>query len=257
MSPSGISYDSGEEQDEQSFHISREEFFAALGAEVDRIIAPRDREQVLRACRRHLNSQRKPSAEIRPARFENRGRSRCNWTGCRNNVARAGHDLPGRLQQSLFLWLQPIFQESPDPKRLQGSLEHWIDELGSLGTAYHRLKSVGSNSDEHRKQINRRIRRVNQNLLARVLREAPGAVGEKFENDWQEYYKSNLSDIIRGEAGGRVRFCRRHSGMFVDYTLAGKPIPVRQDLTEKTLFREGNKSFSSGFGGSWKRGCCP
>lgn len=227
----GFGHDPSAEQEEQTFHIPRDQFFQALEAEVERLIPPEFRQRVVAACERHLNRKRRQSAELRPARFENRGRSRCNWAGCHHNVPRAGHDFKGRLQQSLFLWLQPVFQESKEPDRLRRSVEHWIDELAALAQAYRRSSPDG----ERRKAINRRVRAVYERLRSRMRREASERTAEQFEANWSEHYRPILSEIVHGEAAGRVRYCREHSAMFVDYAMRGAAIPNREDIRENDL----------------------
>lgn len=234
----GFAHDAPEEQDAQSFHISREGFFTALEERVNQVIPESDRARVLAACERHLNKSRWLGAELRPARFENRGRSRCNWEGCRHNVPRAGNDVEGRLRQSLFLWLCPVFENSADPQRLRKSVEHWITELAALGTAYRGVEGRFSSPDEAkqaRTPINRRIAKVYQNLRSRVAREASAEVAESFETNWTEYYRKIVSETIRGETGGRVQFCRTHSTQFIDHVLAGRPIPIKLEITERDL----------------------
>lgn len=119
----------GEQAEEITFRISREQFFEALAAEIEQRIPPEHRDRVLAMCARHLNRDRKATQELRPARFSNRGRSRCNWEGCNRNTPQAKSAVKERLEQSLFLWLQPIFQESADPERLRKSIHHWTREL--------------------------------------------------------------------------------------------------------------------------------
>jgi hypothetical protein len=233
----GFGYDA-EETDEQAFHISRDEFFRALEAEIEQVISPEYRTYVLSACARHLNRGRRSGAELRPARFENRGRARCNWEGCNHNVPRAQHDIRGRLQQSLFLWLQPVFAASADPVRLRKSVEHWIDELvaASKGLKHVAARSLGS--DEAKAAVrptNTRIKRVYQNLRERVIGEAPGEPSEQFLSNWSEHYRTIVTEIVRGQATGRVRFCQEHSALFVDYVLTGKSIPVEQQLRARDL----------------------
>jgi len=231
----GYSHEAPEEQDEQTFHVPREQFFVALKDEIDRLVPDQDRERVLAICGEHLNRLRRRGAELRPARFDNRGRSRCNWEGCRHNVPRAGNDVRGRLQQSLFLWLQPVFGQTADVPRFRKSLQHWIDELAGLAKAYRQTEGDAPEIKGARKLVNARIKRVAKNLRDRVHGEAQNDVVEKFDIDWKEYYWPQIAEIVRGESGGRVRFCGEHSKMFVDYVMAGKQIPNRQEINDGDL----------------------
>ncbi len=228
----GFSYDVADDhdQDSHSFHCHRSAFFQALRAEVSRLIPPEYQAKVLKACSTHLNESCRKEAEIRRARFENRGPTRCNWAGCNNHVPRAGNDFKSRLQQTLFGWLVPVFAESPDRDRLRRSIDHWITVLEGCARGYVKFPQ-----GETRKEIDARVKKTYKNLLARVPKEASHETAEKFKENWQEHYRKAVSAILRGEQSGRVRYCRRHSEEFVNYRLAGKVIPNREDITEADL----------------------
>lgn len=233
----GFSYDA-DEADPESFRVSRDEFFTALEREIEAIIPVEHRAVALSACARHLNRGRRPGQELRPARFENRGRARCNWKDCNHNVPRAAHDVIGRLQQSLFLWMQPIFAASSDPVKLRKSVEHWIGELGALSQTLQTIKQNYLDPAEAkaaRKPVDARLKRVFENLRQRVAREAPADAATAFLENWSEHYRAIVSEAVRGEATGRVQFCRQHSTAFVDHVLAGKVPPTKQELTARDL----------------------
>jgi 5-methylcytosine-specific restriction endonuclease McrA len=214
----------------RSFQFHRSEFFEALRVEVTRVIETPHQARVLAACSRHLNESCHREAELRPARFENRGPTRCGWEGCTRHVPKAENDFVGRLRQSLCGWLSPVFRESTDAARLRRSVKHWVRELDGLARAYRRSPDADT-----RKPINRRVQVVYRHLLNRVAREATADTAEKFRQDWQEHYRKGLTEIVRGKQTGRVRYCRQHSVEYADYLLAGKAIPNRQDLTEADL----------------------
>lgn len=227
----GYSYDEQEVDPEtRSFQSHRSVFFEALREEVARSIPAEHQARVLASCSKHLNEDCRRTAELRPARFENRGPTRCNWQGCDKLVPQAEHDFAGRLRQSLFAWLLPVFGESPDRDKLRRSVDHWVGELDGLARALHKAADK-----EERKPLNKRVNRVYRNLLERVGKEATFDVAEKFREDWKEHYRRILSDVVRGAQGGRVRYCRQHSVEYVDYLLAGKKIPNREDITEADL----------------------
>jgi 5-methylcytosine-specific restriction endonuclease McrA len=235
----GYSHDPEEPEDAETraLRFSREDFFQALRREIDRTIEPAERQRVLRACSRHLNESRRRAAELRPARFENRGTSKCQWEGCRRNVPRADHAFKERLQQALFAWLKPVFDVSADPQRLRRSIDHWIAELDGLARWHAKIdKADKEAAKEERESIDKRKRLVYKNLCARVRREAPKGVAEKFQKHWRKKYRRDLTNIVTGKRGGRVPYCREHSQRFVDFFLAGEQIPNRTDVREADLF---------------------
>jgi hypothetical protein len=227
----GYSYDAPEEDGEPGFRVPRETLFAALEAFVADRLPADDATRVVALCGRHLNRAKNPAAELRPARFENRGRSRCQWEGCRKNVPRAGNDAEGRMRQSLFLWLRPVFDESGEPARLRRSVEHWVTELVAAAKTLRKPDL----SDDAKRACDKRVRRVYQLLRERVRAEASPETADRFDENWSETYRPAISEIVRGKAAGRARFCREHSAAFVDHTLAGRAIPTEGELTERDL----------------------
>ena len=231
----GYSYDVPEERDEQTFQISRQAFFEALHVEIDRLIPAGQQQRVKDACARHLNLQRRPTRELRSSRFENRGRSRCGWEGCRLNVPRARNDVRGQLQELLFLWLQPVFGESQNVPRLQRSLQHWIDELAALSQSYRATTDADQKDAPEHRRVKQRISRVFKLLRERIRCEASPATAAQFEGEWKDQYRPQVSEIVRGTAAGRVRYCQQHATLFVDYVMAGRPIPNRQEVHDRDL----------------------
>ena len=233
----GYSYDAREaEHDETAFHVHRERFFEALRDEIARVIAPADQKCADAACSRHLNETCRKEAELRPARFENRGPSKCNWQGCNHNVPRSDKAVAERLQQSLFVWLKPVFDVSLDAAKLRRSVEHWIGELAAIACAYQPTAALDAEPRKAaRAPLNKRKARVFKNLLHRVEREAPGEPAETFKANWSEHYRAQLSGLLQEPQGGRVRYCREHSTAFVDYFLAGRQIPNKTEITAADL----------------------
>lgn len=223
----------------RAFHVPRDAFFAALEMEIARVIAPADRRRVLDACRRHLNAGRRREAELRPARFENRGPSKCHWEGCHRNVPRAANAVAERLRQCLFAWLKPVFDAAEDGHRqkLRKSVEHWIGELDGLAKAYRAAERLEQSAAKAAaKALDTRKNRIYKNLRERIIAEAPDGPGTEFAEHWTETYRRNVTDIVKGRQGGRVAYCREHSIAFVDYFLAGRQIPNRIDVAEADLF---------------------
>ncbi|MFC1596313.1 HNH endonuclease [Planctomycetota bacterium] len=233
----GYSHDP-EDTDEASrvFHIPRARFFDSLQGQIEQVVPADDRERVLQACAKHLNRERRRDAELRPARFENRGPSKCQWEGCRHNVPRAGNDIKGRLQQALYGWLKPVFDESANPDAFRRSVAHWIGELVALGAVYRKSEGLDQEpGKEVTRNADKRKRKVFRNLRDRVAREAPAEVAEQFAENWRTTYSRNLTDIVKGKSGGRVRYCREHSDKFVDYFLAGEVIPNKKEIADADL----------------------
>jgi hypothetical protein len=222
--------DEGADPETQSFHFHRSVFFQALREEIARVIEPGHQARVLKMCSKHLNELCRREAELRPARFDNRGPTRCNWQGCTRLVPKAENDYKGRLQQALFGWLLPVFEQSADRGRLRRSIDYWIRRLEALSASYRKTAEAAS-----RRPINAAINRVFRSLRARVKHEATHDTAEKFGQDWQEHYRKALSAILRGNQTGRVRYCRQHSEEFVTYRLANKVPPNRVDITEADL----------------------
>src|SRR5262249_35453408 len=159
----------------RSLQFHRSTFFEALRNAVPEFIDPEHQGPVLSACSKHLNERCRREAELRPARFENRGPTRCHWEGCNRRVPKAENDFIGRLRQALFAWMLPVFAESQDKERLRHSVEHWVGELAGLATAYQKTEDGGS-----RKSLNKRIKKVFSHLLERVKSESTTDTADKF-----------------------------------------------------------------------------
>ena len=233
----GYSHEPEDTDDEsRAFHVPREEFFLALEAEIGCVIPASDRSRVLSACRKHLNAERRREAELRPARFENRNPTKCQWEGCRHNVPRADNAVKERLQQALYAWLKPIFDESEETTRLRRSVDHWIDELAALAKLYSHAETLEEDDRKAtKKEISRRKSKIFRNLKSRTNGEASEDTADSFAEAWSSTYSRNITDIVSGKQGGRIRYCREHSDKFVDYFLEGKVIPNKQDVSEVDL----------------------
>ena len=185
----------------------RSAFFDALRKEVARRIQPDDEARVLRACSKHLNEQCRRGEEIRPARFDNRNPPKCRWEGCNRNTPRTKNALRERLQQALFAWLCPVFEQTRDRPALRGFLEDLIGDMVKR-------------PDDHKACYAR--------LRERVKAEATPAA-RRFIKNWKEHYCKNVTSILTKEKAGRIRYCRDHSRQYVEYLLDGKEIPNKID----------------------------
>jgi 5-methylcytosine-specific restriction endonuclease McrA len=226
----GFSHDDPQEEETTHFQVHRTRFFEALRKEIERLVAPEHRDKVYALCARHLNLERRRAAELRPARFENRRATVCHWIGCGKNVRKAENAIADRLRQALFAWMLPVFKESAAPDKLKQSLNYWSERLAGLAKRY-----AQASDDAGKKAVNKEIRAVYQQLRNRVKSEAKLETAEAFAGNWNDYYRSNVNDLLKRTQGGRVRFCRLHSKAYVDHLLAEKKMPLREDIEEKDL----------------------
>ena len=142
--------------------------------------------------------------------------------------------------------MKPVFDVSENAGALRRSIDHWIAELDALARWYRKTRTLDeAAAKEERKKIDRRKNHVYKNLRERVGRECTGDLIEQFKENWGRTYSRNLTDIVHGGQGGRVRYCREHSLRFVDYFLAGKQIPKpRGGLRERSFRPHPADSFS-------------
>ncbi len=218
------------DQEELPLAVSRDEFFAALAEQVDRVVPEPHRDHVIDACRRHLNAERRRTAEPRPARFENRHPGKCQWKGCGRNVPRKRNAVRQQLAQTLFVWLRPVLDESPRKPALKCFVDGQIDRLVGL-------KRLGRDGDHSRgSRFARQKKAAFDALLARVAEECEEATAEKFAANWKKTYGRQLTEILTKQQGGRLGFCKEHSRAYVDSFLAGKVFPQRTEVAVSDLF---------------------
>ena len=229
----GYAYDPGEEGDETELAhaVSRDEFFEALAAEVDRVVPERDRGYVLRRCGKHLNAERRGEAELRPARFENRHPSKCQWEGCTRNVPRKGNALREQLAQTLFVWLRPIFDEIGNKGPLRDAVERQIDRMVGLARGYANRPDA-----DEKKALSKQKKRAFADMLDCVADHGDERTVKRFVDNWRKTYSRQLTAILTKKQGGRLRYCRRHSREYVDVFLAGKQPPHRTEVHITDLF---------------------
>ncbi len=226
----GFSHDDPQEEETTHFQVHRSKFFEALRREVEHVVPEAQRDQVYALCARHLNAACRRTAELRPARFENRGPTVCHWISCGKHVPKAENCVADRVRQSLFAWMLPIFKDSAAPEQLKQSLNHWSDRLGGLA------KRRRQASDEAaKKAVDKEIRAVYHSLLNRAASEAKPEAAQEFADNWKHYYRKNVNEILHGTQGGRARFCRKHSQEYIEHLLAEKKMPLREDIEEKDL----------------------
>ncbi len=204
-----------QQEDKPVFDVSRDEFFRALEAEVERVIAEPDRQRVLAACRKHLNAQRLSSLEVRPPRFDNRAVTRCHWEGCQRRPPRASNATLELLRQTLYIRLKPVFDEAlagladeqaKAEKRQQmvQRVDDWCQRLASLARRYRKLRTTqGWRPPDSGRQ--------------------------------QRGFRHQIDDLVVKGGSGRLRYCREHSRQYVEYFLDGKQIPNRADVADRDI----------------------
>jgi len=229
----GYGHDRGEDADDSKllYAVSRESFFEALAEEIQRVVPARHQQAVLKSCRKHLNAARRPTGEPRPARFENRHPSKCQWKGCTRNVPRKKNAPREQLTQTLFNWLKPIHDQSQDKSAFRRSVEHQIDRMVALIRLARRTadRSQGSPFAKLKKRIFADLRRA-------VADHGDEATVKEFGENWSRTYSKQLNDILGNEQSGRLRFCREHSKEYTEYFLAGKVFPQRTEVLVSDLF---------------------
>ena len=217
------------------YAVSRDEFFTALEVLIDRVVPEQQRQYVLKVCRRHLNAKRRRTAELRPARFDNRHPTTCNWKGCKRNVPRKKNAPREQLSQTLFAWLKPVFDVSLGKDEFRRFVEERIDRLVGLVRAF-----AGNPDKDAKESLQQRKKAVFKAIRERVARECDDAgetnVAKKFRDGWTKRYGKQLTEIVEKGQGGRTRFCREHSRQYVDYFLAGKEIPQRTEVLITDIF---------------------
>ena len=227
----GYSYDRKDDAEELAQAVSREEFFAALVAEIERVV-PKDRQEyVLERCRKHLNAECRLTAELRPARFENRHPTKCQWEGCTKNVPRKANAPGEQLSQTLYVWLKPIFDDTRRKEPLGREIDCLIERMVGLARAYGKEPDAAAKT-----ALSKQKRRVFAEILDRVRRSGEEETVQKFTKNWKTTYSRQLTDILTKHQGGRLRYCRDHSREFVDAFLAGRQPPHRTDVLVSDLF---------------------
>jgi len=185
------------------FAVSREEFFKALEAEVQRVIAEPDRQRVLAACRRHLNAARLPGAELRPPRFDNRAVGRCGWQGCSRRPPRAENAVWECLRQTLYGWLKPVFDEAlanleqAEAAKARAAMcaevDQWCSALVKLAAEYRKLADQQpaqrdkKDVDKTIALLTRRKKQLYRQIVRWVQDTAPAKAGRKFAADFEAY----------------------------------------------------------------------
>ncbi|MBW1678146.1 MAG: RRXRR domain-containing protein [Deltaproteobacteria bacterium] len=217
---------SDSKNEEILFRCSREEFFTALEDIIHQRVPERKRHQALLICESILNRDGNPHREVRKLRIDNRGPSRCAWEGCDRVTPRRENAIKDALAQFVYTIIDR--EKVAGDRGLQEKLDQTLITLGNLGK---RLRNAGGHDPlKNRKEMAEAERKV----LRKKIRDELKLVKELSNPEsWKENSK-NIMNILK-ESRGRNRYCRIHSSKFVQYMMAGKPIPFKTSLKERDI----------------------
>lgn len=198
--------------------FSREEFFAVLKELLSQIVPPGKQAETLQVCESILNREGDRYKEERLIRIDNRGVSRCAWSGCTSVTPRRDNALRDALAQFVYLVVDPA--RLREDRQLRERLEQALTNAADL--AKRLRKAAGQDPNHERKVLRKRIREE----LKPVQELYPGEA-------WPQISR-NIMNLLE-TSRGRNRYCREHSAEFVRHTLAGKAIPFKASLTERDI----------------------
>ena len=250
----GFSHDAEDSDDASlSFQFPREQFFAALKAEICRVVPAADHDRVTKACSKHLNEAKRRSAEIRPCDSITGGRRSVNGRAVAT-TSRADNACRKRLQEALFVWLKPVFEVTQKAQQLRKSVVHWIGELCKPRTALRRTGTRRRGSSQGRAAKAQSAQESDhKHIRARVRQEAPADLADSFDDNWAETYGRNVTEIVAGAGRSNpllpetFRYVRR-------LLLDGRAISNRTAVTLQDLFGRKQQILLRGCGNSCKEG---
>lgn len=212
---------------ELTYRFTREEFFKALGIELQSLIPDIDRRQkAFTICETILNRQGHPSREIRQIKIENRGASRCAWEGCDKLTPRSDNALSELLSQQLCTVFQTALKDAP-------ALIRKVEEsVGQLHELAKRLRHASGESATGEKKVLRKRARTILRTLKELLYTPTADVGDA-EKAWK-YIETGIMNIMESRLG-RNRYCRDHSREYVQTILSGKPVPFKQTIADSDI----------------------
>jgi hypothetical protein len=218
-----------DQEEDEVFRFSREEFFLALEKLLETTLPEEQLAPILTLCEHVLNRHGDRYKEVRLIRIDNRGVSRCAWNGCNSVTPRRDNALRDALAQFVCTVYASDLRGNPD---LYQEIQVMLDKVSELGK---RLRNAGGSDPAKerkvlRKQIGQRLKKLKGlSGLAEELPDEAVGQGEKWVS-----IRRNLMDLIE-RSRGRNRFCRQHSDQYCSHLLAGRPIPFKKSLTEADI----------------------
>jgi len=215
-----------QDSEEIVFRYSREDFFLALEKEITSLI-PLDRQtKTLSVCEKVLNRHGNTHDEMRQLRIDNRGVSRCAWKGCHLITPRRHNAIKEALAQFVYLIID--IDQVKNDNTLKENIDAGLERLEELGK---RLRSA--NIANHPPERHDAIKTERKVLLKKIRAELV-PIKDLANSDTWKTNRANIMNIIE-KSRGRNRYCRHHSGEFVKYQIAGKPIPFKNTLLDRDL----------------------
>ena len=219
--------DDDHDEAELTYRFTREEFFKALGTELQSIIPDTSqRQKALSTCETILNRQGDRSLEIRQIKIDNRGASRCAWEGCNRVTPRSDNALEEVLSQQLYTVFQSALKVNPVLCQKVETATHELHELGK------RLRNASGEAASNEKKILRKRARTILRALKELLYTPAEGVGDA-EKAWK-YIETGIMNIMESRLG-RNRYCREHSREYVQTICSGKLVPFKQTISESDI----------------------
>ena len=208
------------------YHYPREDFFAALRAELESRLSEEDAQRSLHICEQILNRAGDRKLEIRPVRIENRGVTRCAWDGCERVTPRRTKALRNLIAQLVYAAYKNKIVGYP---HLRQAIDAALERITELGKRYY--SAAGSDPIAERKTLMKRVTSELKDLKSLLHSES----GENANNgrSW-ELIKVTIKALIRRQEG-RNQFCRDHHSKYLNYLLEDKQIPFKQTMSERDL----------------------
>ncbi|MDO9527956.1 MAG: HNH endonuclease [Syntrophales bacterium] len=182
--------------------------------------------QAFSLCEKVLNRYGSPSREIRLIRIDNRGTSRCAWEGCNNVTPRRENALRNAIAQQIYTVFQSELRNNGSRLSV---VDIAIDDLSMLGK---RLRGASGDDIQKEKKVLRKKSRIILKDLKGLLYKPD--VGDLDRDKAWKYIETGVLNIME-KSGGRNRYCREHSSMYIKTILAGKPVPFKRTISESDI----------------------
>ncbi|MGC8602861.1 MAG: RRXRR domain-containing protein [Desulfomonilaceae bacterium] len=216
-----------ESKEEIQYKIHREKFFISLEEELSRILSDKAiRGEVVKIAERVLNRSCNPQQEPRPARFDNRGISRCAWEGCDNVTPRRVNAIDDAVSQQLVTYFQEFLKEN---RPSLGKVRNVAIQL--RGLAKELQAAIKQGDKDEKKVIKKKARDSLQKLRGELI--GPDKITKDMDDAWK-YVKDGLINILETQ-GGRNSYCRKHSAAYIETILDGKQPPFKKTISESDI----------------------